>query len=174
MTSPSEPSARTHVFAQAPLIPTRSADPEVAARRLVVGLVVAVVITVGAIIAAIGFFFAGSTVLVNPTWVDFLGFNLLVSSELPASRLFPLALVSLVIVAGTALALETIAALLSVNPRRAVLTEYRQSQTDIVAGSKVRLTVLVPAHNEEASLPITLAALNDQTRPPRPRDRGRR
>nr|MCH9815234.1 glycosyltransferase family 2 protein [Actinomycetes bacterium] len=166
MTDPPETSRRTHVFAEPPVIPTRSTDPEVAARRLVVGLVVAVVITLGAIIAAIGFLFAGSTVVVDPTWVDFLGANLLVSNELPPSTLFLVALVSLVIVAGTALALETIAALLSVNPRRAVLNEYRQTQTDTSAGATVRLTVLVPAHDEETSLPITLAALKDQTRPP--------
>ena len=30
----------------------------------------------------------------------------------------------------------------------------------------MRVTVLVPAHNEEASLPVTLAALGEQTRPP--------
>jgi len=33
-------------------------------------------------------------------------------------------------------------------------------------GGPLRITVLVPAHNEEVSLPVTLAALAEQTRPP--------
>lgn len=39
---------------------------------------------------------------------------------------------------------------------------------------EVTVTALIPAHNEEASLPATLASLARQTAPPGPDHRGRR
>jgi biofilm PGA synthesis N-glycosyltransferase PgaC len=61
---------------------------------------------------------------------------------------------------------------MSVSPRRSVLEAYRTDgaptslrNTPMVAGA-VRVTILIPAHNEEASLPTTLSALKLQSRQP--------
>ncbi len=95
------------------------------------------------------------------------GREILVSQQLPPRGLVLFALCAIVVIAITAIAFEVISALMSVSPRRRILAQLRgQDLTTAKAGDRVRVTVLVPAHDEEYSLPSTLAALAEQTRPP--------
>ena len=134
--------------------------------RLVVAVVVAVVVTVGACAAAVGEFYAGTQTTVAPTEVTIGPFTFLVSTELPPANLVLIAILGMVGIAAAAVAFETIAALMSINPRHRLLRSYRPTVRQVDAGGGVRVTALVPAHDEEFSLPVTLTALQNQTRPP--------
>ncbi|NQU37430.1 MAG: glycosyltransferase family 2 protein [Actinobacteria bacterium] len=92
-------------------------------------------------------------------------FTVSVSAEVPPTSLIFIAVATLVGVASCAFAFEAIAALLIVSPKRDLLASYRP-QFDETEPGPLRLTVLMPAHNEEASLPGTLQALKQQTRKP--------
>ena len=160
------PSQTRQPFVQVPEVPHRLEDPTIASGRLVVALVVAVVLTVGAFAAAIGEYFAGSQSTAAPTTIQVGPFDPLVSTNRPPGELILIALLTLIGVAASAVAFETIAALMSISPRRGLLGSYRGPLPGERMADAVRVTVLVPAHNEEFSLPVTLEALGRQTRPP--------
>ncbi len=160
-----EPSG-VHQFVTVPQIPQRATDPSVVYGRLVVSVVVSVVVMVGAFAAAVGQFYAGTQVASDPVEVQVGPFSLLVSTELPPANLVLTAILGMVAIAAAALSFEMFAALMSINPRRRLLGSYRPALSHPIEAGSVRVTALVPAHNEEFSLPVTLAALRAQTRPP--------
>ena len=168
MTGSGQQGASEHVFATLPEIPQRQPDASIAAGRLVVALVAVIVLCVTAFAVVIGQLFEGGGDYAEPREASVGPFEFLVADTLPPGGLVAIALIALVAVAGAAIAFETIAALLSVNPKRDMLAGLREpiaADTDDDDES-VRVTILVPAHNEEFSLPVTLAALQKQTRAP--------
>lgn len=142
---------------------TRSLEPGQA--RLVVAMVVAVMVTIAAAIISLGVNEVDEIIPVPPKEVQIGPWTTLVSQERPSTAVVLLALLAMVTVAGIALALEAIATLLSLSPRRRELMRRRGAMRPAIPGP-VTVTVLVPAHNEEVSLPGTLTALTQQERPP--------
>ena len=156
-----------HSFVEVPPVAQRLEDPTVAYGRLVVAVVVGIVLTVAAVAATVGGYFAGSQVPQDPVAVAVGPFNPLVSQELPPAELVVVALLGMVAVAVAAVTFEMVAALMSVSPRRRLLSSHRPEQAhSSLPDGQVRVTVLIPAHDEEYSLPTTLGALREQTRPP--------
>lgn len=134
-------------------------------RRLAVAVVIAVVVVIAAFVYAVANYFAGYQALIPPQRID-VGFaEPLVSVNFPPLQFIGLAALTMLMIAVVAVAFEVIAALLSVNPRRAHLSANRPALRSGQQG-RVRVTMLIPAHNEEATLPDTLAALQEQTRAP--------
>lgn len=154
-----------HQFVHVPPVPRRTGDPNRARGRLVVAVVIATVVTVTAFATAVGLYYAAFRVPEDPVVAEGVPLQPLVSTETPPLQLVLIALLFMIVIAGFAVAFESIAALMTVNPRRQLLERYRPTLRPGGSG-QVRITVLVPAHNEEASLPVTLAALGRQTRPP--------
>lgn len=135
--------------------------------RVVVILVLAMVILVTAIAALIGQTFEGSALTSDTNEVRIGDRSVLVSNTAPPLELIELAIVAMVIIAFCAVTFELVAALMSISPRRRTLISLRTDMSNMpLASGSVRVTVLVPAHNEEFSLPTTLAALSNQTRAP--------
>lgn len=160
------PPAVPRKFVELPPTPHRTEDPAVVNGRMVVALVVAVVITIGAFAVAIGSFYAGTSTITSSSEVAIGPFQFLVARNIPPADLVLLAVFALVGVAGAATAFEVIAAMMTISPRRRLLSSYRDPLPPPEIGDPVRVTILVPAHNEEFSLPVTLAALKQQSRPP--------
>ncbi len=135
--------------------------------RLVVALVLGAVLLITLLAIIIGERFERDVADVAPMDVSLGSTHLLVSTELPSGGLVELALAAIAIIAVCAVTFEAIAALMTINPRRSRLLELRSGRplTPPLPGP-VRVTVLIPAHNEEYSLPVTLGALSEQTRPP--------
>ena len=104
----------------------------------------------------------------NPVREIFIGsWGLLVSDERPPDQLIAIALLGITLIAVIALTLEAITTFMTISPRRRYLEALRGDHSlDMPAGTRVRITVLVPAHNEEQALPVTLGALGAQTRRP--------
>lgn len=159
-------------FADAPTVPQRPDDRSIAFGRLIVAVVVTAVLTITAFAIAVGRYFADMQVAQPPVEKQIGPFTVLVSQEVPPLQLVLLSVLGIAVVAVVAVSFEVIAALMSVSPRRQVLADYRGEEapqrlrnTPITEGL-VRITVLIPAHNEETSLPITLDALAQQTRQP--------
>ena len=146
----------------APALPPH---PEKLYRRLVVALVVTIVLVIGTYVYAVARYFAGYQAMTPPIRVEVGPFDPLVSVDLPPVQFVALALLSMLAIALTAVTFEVVATLLSLNPRRARISSHRPALRPAPEGD-VRVTVLVPAHNEEASIPLTLNALVAQTRPP--------
>ena len=165
MSDPRRDATGAHEFVQVPELPMRSADPHVAQGRLVAALVLAVVVSIGAFIAAMGLYFFDNLIPREPIPVPVGPFEPLISPELPPLQLVVAACLAMVGIAAVAVGLEMVAALLTINPRRNLLSAYRPQISPAEDGT-VRITVLVPAHNEEAALPVTLSALANQTRQP--------
>jgi biofilm PGA synthesis N-glycosyltransferase PgaC len=153
-----------HVFAEPPP-PIQAPSGSAAKGRLVVALVVAAIIGIAGVVAAVALYVDNRSVPGERYQVTLGPFEFDVSTTVPSREIFAAALLAIVVIAAVAVVMETIAALLSVNPRRQLLSWYRPY---VPAGraEHYTITVLVPAHNEEALLPITLAALQEQTRPP--------
>ncbi len=165
-TGPVPVKTKAHEFVDVPAVPDFTEDPAVIYGRLVVAAVVAIVVTLAAFAAAVGFVFAGSQrpdvgseVMIGP-------FTTLVSLEVPTVELIVIGLLGIVLIAATAIAFEVIGAQLSARPRRRLLTAYREGLSLAPIDDTVDVTVLIPAHNEEVSLPATLEALRTQSRIP--------
>jgi len=154
-------------FVTVPEVPQRTDDGSVERGRLIVAVVVGTVLTIFAFAAAVGAYFVEVQQPIRPTETTVGPFTPLVSQELPPVALVGIALLAMVAIAAAAVTFEVVAALMSISPRRQILGSYRPSlrNTPIEEGH-VRVTVLIPAHNEEFSLPTTLAALGQQTRQP--------
>lgn len=153
-------------FAVPPPVPQRSGSPSAMYGRLVVAVVVAIVVTVGAFAFAVGDYFSGTETTKPPEWVSVGPFMVLVSQDLPPVQLVVVSILGILVVAVFAVAFELIAALMTVTPRRRMLASARPVRGAREAPADVRVTCLIPAHNEEFSLPTTLGALGQQTRPP--------
>ncbi|MBU6245105.1 MAG: glycosyltransferase family 2 protein [Actinomycetales bacterium] len=94
------------------------------------------------------------------------GLEFLISSERPPLALVYAAIGAIAVVAVCAVLFELIASLMSISPRRRLLGLLR-GQLDTERPTRpIKVTVLIPAHNEEFSLPTTLAALAQQRRRP--------
>lgn len=135
--------------------------------RVVVLVVVASVTAVASAAYAVGQAFSLDREPV-PTQEWFIGsWGLVVSGERPPTQLVLLALIGIAIIGFTAVAFEVVTALMTISPRRRYLETLRYAGAAMPEpGRRVRVTVVVPAHNEEATLPTTLAALAEQTRLP--------
>lgn len=154
-------------FASTPQRQVPSPDRSVVYGRIVVGIVVACVITVASIAALVGQSFWQSQRPRVPEVANLAGLEFLVSPERPPEQLVYVALLAILLIALCALGFEASAALMSISPRRNMLSRLRHpSDLLLTTSDQVRVTVLVPAHNEAFSLPTTLAALGAQVRPP--------
>ena len=136
--------------------------------QLVVMLVAGMVLSVAAIsVAVVRSFALGAnpspilTVHIGP-WTTY------VSEQMPVAALVIVALAGMAGVAAAAVSLEVgTTLLLSLNPRRRSLAAYRRVRDESQASLEpVRVTVVIPAHNEEDTLPATLEGLENQTRRP--------
>jgi cellulose synthase/poly-beta-1,6-N-acetylglucosamine synthase-like glycosyltransferase len=156
---------QSHAFAVRPPPPERLFDRETTQGRFVVALIVAIILGMAGAVTAIGVHFAHSDTVGAERIVVLGPVEVSVSTEAPSRGLILVALVAMLGVAVVAVALETITALLTVNPRRLLLASYRPAVDHPSTGAP-SLTVLVPAHDEAAALPVTLGALARQTRPP--------
>lgn len=154
-------------FVESPILAPPVKDPSIRYGRLVVAVVLGAVLSVAAVATAVGQYYAALQEPVAPTEVTIGGWGLLVSEALPPAQLVLTAILAMVGVAVFAVSFEVIAALMAISPRRRMLSARRARRlTPMEPNAKVRITVLVPAHNEEFSLPTTLGALAEQTRPP--------
>jgi len=152
-----------HVFAQVPEIGDVWEDPAIQYGRLVV----AAVVSIAALAIAVGKFYAGTHVTQSFNEATFGPFAFLVSNELPPADLVLSSLIAIVGVAAVAVTFEVIAALMSISPRRRILSSYRSKDSQAyLEGDAIRVTVIIPAHNEADILPVTLAALKQQSRQP--------
>ena len=135
--------------------------------RLVVLTVVGAVAVVTGIVYVIGRLLE-SQERPLPLHEAFIGsWSVLVSDTQPPRTLLLLALIAIIGIALIALAFEATASLMTISPRRRYLEMLRGRRSlEPIKGSLVRVTVVIPAHNEQATLPGTLAALAEQTRPP--------
>ena len=135
--------------------------------RLVVIIVLSCVALAAFTAWAIGAYFSLEREPVSVREYFIGSWGLLVSGERPPDRLVLLALLGIALIALIALAFEAVTALMAISPRRRYLEALRgEGRLDIEPGERVRVTVLVPAHNEESALPVTLGALARQTRQP--------
>jgi cellulose synthase/poly-beta-1,6-N-acetylglucosamine synthase-like glycosyltransferase len=154
-------------FATAPSLTLPHRSPATFYGRLVVGIVLASILFVAGLAIAVGQLFENDTQAKAPTVTTIGGWSILVSQERPPREVILLALIAMALIAICAVSFEVLASLMSISPRRARLSALRGT-TDIMhpPWQRVRVTVLIPAHNEEYSLPTTLAALGRQSRPP--------
>ncbi len=163
---PDPPLKRPHVFASVPKATPPRSQPEALYGRVVVAVVVAVVATITAFAAAVGEHFVHQLMPQNIVEWHVGAWTTLVSRDLPPTQLVILSCIAIALVAVCATAFESIAALMALSPKRRLLTRYRRPLGEAETVDRIRITVLVPAHNEEASLPITLGALSHQVRAP--------
>lgn len=162
----SESHAR-HGFVTTPnSAPTRR-RPTALFGRLIVAIVLAIIIAISLCAAAIGRFYSELTGTPDaPVEVPFIGDStLLVSGDLPAQGIVVAAFAGIAVIAFAAVSFEMIASLMSITPRRRLLTSLRASNSSL-SDSPGRVIVLVPAHNEEFSLPTTLSVLREQSQSP--------
>jgi len=143
-------------------VPTRSIFYD----RITVCVVVGFVLTIGLLLIALGYIVADAAISEAPEVRNVGPFTFLVSSEVPAREILVAVGVALTAIAVSAILLEGVDALLTVSTRRQFLGICRAAAPSRPPGAALHLTVLVPAHNEEASLSATLRTLTEQTRPP--------
>lgn len=113
-------------------------------------------------------FLAGYDDPVEPVPVTLFRWDLLIGATRPPTGLILSALFAMLGIATAAVTLEAFAAIrIARSPDRVPLPEQMAPRArDFHPSGKVRVTVLVPAHNEEASIGATLQALALQSRPP--------
>jgi poly-beta-1,6-N-acetyl-D-glucosamine synthase len=133
--------------------------------RLVVLFVVCSVATITGTAYAISVIFSRERQPLDLREVFVGTWGFVISDEVPPERLVVLALIGIVVIGLCAVGLEVVSSLLTISPRRAYLERLRgvgalQSRP----GTPVRVTVVIPAHDEEATLPTTLQALDQQSR----------
>jgi biofilm PGA synthesis N-glycosyltransferase PgaC len=134
--------------------------------RVTVLVVLGLVVVIGALIIALGLLVAAESEPKPPVEKNVGPFEFLVSTEMPPTQILVAAGLVLLAVALAAVVFEGLDALLTVSTRRQLLGTYRSAGPNRPPGEQLKLTVLVPAHNEEASLPETLRTLREQTRKP--------
>ncbi len=152
--------------APAPDPPART-DPSTFFGRLVVALVVATIALLVLVVSAVAIDYQPAADSTAPQVVTIAGRSVLISRSAPAPNVVVTALIAIAVIAACCVALEAIAAFLSVNPRRTRIQHLRQRPGGLTApGERAVITVVIPAHDEEFSLPATLEALGRQTRHP--------
>lgn len=149
-----------------PGAPDFTPQPRPGLNRLVVALVASVVAGATLVALLVGLYWPADSISDSFRTVVLGPLDLTVSNAGPSSGLVVFAVAGILLVAVVALALEGISALLSARPRRKVLSARRHGMRMLPVAGPVRITVLVPAHNEEVSLPATLDSLAAQTRLP--------
>lgn len=142
----------------------RQLDSENFLPRVIVGLVIGCVATIGAFTVALAKYFNSVDQIKAATWYSIGPMDFLVSSERPPVGLIVIAVLGITAVAAFALTFEGIANLLADRPRRDVVARARGSFLHEPYAGRIKVTVIIPAHNEEVSLPLTLASLENQTR----------
>lgn len=154
-------------FATPPTVPPPRRRSEAFYGRVVVLVVVAAVAAVTSVAYVVTRTFAADREPV-PLQEWFIGsWGVLVSGERPPYQVIVYALLAMALIAVTAVTFEVITALMTISPRRRYLETLRHAgMPRPEPGSRVRVTVVIPAHDEEATLPTTLSALADQTRLP--------
>ena len=161
------PPATHHPFVTESVPIPRGRDPLAFFGRIVVALVSGLVCTVAAIAITIGRIYEPAMAASTMTAEQWGPFTVLVSFDMPPVDVVVLSLLAIAVIACCAVGFEVVAALMTVSPRRAQLASLRrESVISIVDPPPIRITVLIPAHDEEVTLPVTLAALARQTRPP--------
>lgn len=165
--TPSSSFDPNHRFVSTPTSSLRQRRNTALFARLIVAIVIAIVLAISAFAAAIGQYYAQMSGRPDAAReVPFLGdTTLYISGDLPARGIVIASVIAIVVIAAAAVSFEIIAALLAVSPRRRLLTSLRSNSTVTRAGGG-QVTVLIPAHNEEFSLPTTLRALREQTKQP--------
>lgn len=134
--------------------------------RLVVLFVVCSVATITGIAYAIGFAFARQRPALDFREAFIGSWGILISNELPSERLLLIALIGILSIGLCAVGLEAISTVLAISPRRDYLERLRGARAlGSLPGTAVRITAVIPAHNEAGTLPTTLTALRRQTRP---------
>lgn len=143
-------------------------DPAVFFGRLVVATVIGIVCLVILLSVSLVGFFKSTVNPTAPRSVSIAGHEVLVGHTSLPGAVVLFALGAVIVVALCCVGLEVVATLLSISPRRNRLQRLRHGNPirARIAGPTVRLTVVIPAHNEERSLPGTLEALGQQSRLP--------
>ena len=156
-----------HPFVTTPRSAPSRRRPTALFGRLIVGIVLAIILAISLFAAAIGRFYSQLTGTPDaPSEVPFIGdTTILVSGDLPAQGIVLASIAGIIVIAVSAVSFEVIASLMSISPRRRLLTSLRQ-QNSSVQDSPSQVIVLIPAHNEEFSLPTTLTALMQQSQAP--------
>ena len=156
-----------HSFVTTPRSAPSRSRPTALFGRLIVGIVLAIILAISLFAAAIGRFYSQLTGTPDaPSEVPFIGdTTILVSGDLPAQGVVFAAIAGIIVIAVSAVSFEVIASLMSISPRRGLLTSLRP-QNPSVQDSPSQVIVLIPAHNEEFSLPTTLTALMQQSQAP--------
>ena len=159
------PSAHRFVRTPLPELPT-DRSPAFFGRMVVLTVIGAVLVTTGIAYAVSRLVETDAPGL--PLREVFIGsWGVLISDERPPERLLLVALIGIALIAITALSFEITASLMTISPRRRYLESLRGvAYLSPREGERVRVTVIIPAHNEEATLPTTLTALGAQTRQP--------
>jgi biofilm PGA synthesis N-glycosyltransferase PgaC len=137
--------------------------------RAVVVLVVGAVVTLVALVAAVAEFATGSHEQPQPVSVSIAGRDVLVQYSVPPTSLILAAVLAMVVVAVGAITFEAAAVVRTFrNPERRALQTVlpRWTLPSRRGQAPTRITILVPAHDEELSLPGTLEALREQSRQP--------
>ena len=169
MREPDQPDqlATSHQFVTESVPLPLGRDPLAFWGRIVVALVIGLVSTVAAIAITIGRWFQPAMAASTMTTEQWGPFTIFISYDVPPLDVVILSLLGIAVIACCAVGFEVVAALMTINPRRSQLASLRfESVLSITSPRPVRVTVLIPAHNEEVTLPVTLAALGRQTRPP--------
>jgi len=136
--------------------------------QIVVMLVAGAVLSVAAASVAVVELFALGATAAPVTAVRTGPWTTYVSNQMPMPQLIAVSALGILGVAIAAVALEVGATLLlSLSPRRRVLAAYRHVRDEAPQPvGHVRVTIVIPAHNEECTLPDTLEGLINQTRSP--------
>lgn len=134
--------------------------------RLVVVLVGSVVLAAAIVALVVAAYWPSDAISATFRTVALGPLQLTVSEAQPERGLVMVAIGGIALVALVALLLEGTAALLSARPRRRVLSARRHGMRRLPPTGPVRITVLIPAHDEEVSLPATLDSLDRQGRRP--------
>ena len=135
--------------------------------RLGVVLVVAVVTGLAAAAGAVAAYASGDQDPVTPILVTFGPLDVALAGGRPSDQLLLAAFLAMLAIAAGAVALEVAGAIRLLRSQdRQRLVAVTRTPPRAPTGRPVRITILVPAHDEEATLPKTLGALAEQQRQP--------
>jgi poly-beta-1,6-N-acetyl-D-glucosamine synthase len=130
-------------------------------------LVLAVMTTLAAVAGAAAAFTSGDQEPFTPLTISLGPIDVALAGGRPSNEMLLAAALTMVAIAAGAVSLEVAGAirlLRSQDRRRLVAVMPSPPRTP--TGEPVRITILIPAHDEEATLPQTLAALAEQHRAP--------
>lgn len=131
--------------------------------RLVILFVILVPVAIASVTAFVAKYLDGDPFNPEPLVFSLVGKTVISVDDAPRVDLLVLSGVGLVIVALGSMALEGLSNLRILYPLR---NELPMLLPDLPVGEEPSIIVLLPAHNEETTLPGTLAALQRQSRQP--------